>query len=302
MGSEIVQTEFVESRYGKNYVKLLHVKKDGNVHYIKEMEVCTAITLNNHKDYLYGDNSDIVATDTQKNTIYILAKQYGVTSIEKFALLLSNHFLTKYSHVVATKVDIEEAPWKRMEVNGEKHIHAFQMIRDGSHICEVTQKRGEKPLVMSGIRELRVLKTTQSAFTNFYNDEYRTLPDADDRILSTVVRCDWWYSSTDGVNFDKAWETVKGIILETFAGPADKGVFSPSVQNTLYLAEKGALAQIPQIDRIEMTLPNVHYFDVDFKRFPKLEFTGCTNDVYIATDKPSGNIHAAIQRSRQSKL
>ena len=78
MGSEIVQTEFVESRYGKNYVKLLQVKKDGNVHYIKEMEVCTAITLNNHKDYLYGDNSDIVATDTQKNTIYILAKQYGV--------------------------------------------------------------------------------------------------------------------------------------------------------------------------------------------------------------------------------
>lgn len=63
----------------------------------------------------------------------------------------------------------------------------------------------EKPLVMSGIRELRVLKTTQSAFTNFYNDEYRTLPDADDRILSTVVRCDWWYSSTDNVNFDKAW-------------------------------------------------------------------------------------------------
>ena len=35
--------------------------------------------------------------------------------------------------------------------------------------------------------------------------------------------------------------------METFAGPADKGVFSPSVQNTLYLAEKGALAQIPQV-------------------------------------------------------
>ena len=79
MASEIVQTEFVATRYGKNYVKLLHVRKEGNTHFIKELEVCTAITLNNQKDYLYADNSDIVATDTQKNTVYILAKQYGVS-------------------------------------------------------------------------------------------------------------------------------------------------------------------------------------------------------------------------------
>ena len=42
--------------------------------------------------------------------------EFQVSSIEKFALLLSNHFLTKYDHVVATKINIEEAPWKRMEV------------------------------------------------------------------------------------------------------------------------------------------------------------------------------------------
>lgn len=297
-----MSVDIVESRYGKNFVKLLHVKKDGNVHYIKELEVCTAITLNNHRDYLFGDNADIVATDTQKNTVYVLAKQYGVTSAEQFAMLLCNHFLTKYSHVVAAKASVEEAPWKRIQINGEKHVHAFQMSPDAKHVCEVTQNRGEKPLVKAGIRDLRVLKTTQSAFTNFHRDEYRTLPDADDRILSTVVSCDWWYSCTDNLNFDAAWETVMSVILKTFAGPADKGEFSPSVQNTLYLAEKGALAQIPQIDKIQMTLPNVHYIDVDYTRFPKLEFTGCNNQVYVATDKPSGNIHAAIQRSRQSKL
>ena len=42
-------------------------------------------------------------------------------------------------------------------------------------------------------------------------------------------------------------DKVKTVIVETFAGPADKGLFSASVQNTLYLAEKGALAQIPQV-------------------------------------------------------
>ena len=37
-----------------------------------------------------------------------------------------------------------------------------------------------------------------------------------------------------------------------------------------------------QIDRIEMTLPNVHYIDVDYSRFPKLEFSGCSNQVRTA--------------------
>ena len=35
-------------------------------------------------------------------------------------------------------------------------------------------------------RDLTVIKTTQSAFVNFVADEYRTLPDAEDRIFSTI--------------------------------------------------------------------------------------------------------------------
>ena len=33
-----------------------------------------------------------------------------------------------------------------------------------------------------------------------------------------------------------------------------------------------------QVDRIDITLPNKHYFDVDFSRFPKLNFSGCENN------------------------
>lgn len=79
-------------------------------------------------------------------------------------------------------------------------------------------------MIESGIKDLRVLKTTQSSFTNFVNDEYRSynsssqsnviilillcdegsLPDAEDRVFSTVVACTWQYS-TNNVNFCKAW-------------------------------------------------------------------------------------------------
>ena len=40
--------------------------------------MCTALTLNNHRDYIFEDNTDIVATDSQKNTVHVLAKQHGV--------------------------------------------------------------------------------------------------------------------------------------------------------------------------------------------------------------------------------
>ena len=88
-------------------VKILHVSKQGAVHTIRELEVETLLTLNNHKDYETGDNSDIIATDTQKNTVYILAKQYGIASPEEFGILLANHFISKYPWVVKANVSIK---------------------------------------------------------------------------------------------------------------------------------------------------------------------------------------------------
>lgn len=66
--------------YGKNSVKLLHVRRDGSLHTIRECEVSTHLKLLSKKDFMAGDNKDIIATDTQKNTVYILAKKYGVSN------------------------------------------------------------------------------------------------------------------------------------------------------------------------------------------------------------------------------
>lgn len=41
---------------------------------------------------------------------------------------------------------------------------------------------------------------------------------------------------------------VKECILDKFAGPPEEGIFSPSVQNTLYLAEKMILDKVHQVN------------------------------------------------------
>lgn len=140
-GSEF---DFVDSGYGKNHIRLLYIKRIGPTHYIKELEVNTQLSLDSKKDYLHGDNSDIVATDSQKNTVYILAKNHGVKSPEEFGLTCCSHFLSKYPHVNKVRVCIEEMPWERIVSDGQPHNHAFVCTPTAVRFSSVTFKRGCK--------------------------------------------------------------------------------------------------------------------------------------------------------------
>lgn len=152
--------------YGKGGVKVLVLSKygewsqfcvdlkfilfhSGDVHSVKELEVSTLLTLATQKDYLEGDNSDIIATDSQKNTVYVLAKKFGVKTIEDFAILLCNHFLSTYSHVTKAVVTVEEIMWNRVSygdhASSQKlHNHAFIHSPECTRFSTVSQTRDGK--------------------------------------------------------------------------------------------------------------------------------------------------------------
>lgn len=276
------------------------MRRENDVHHeIREYEVDTHLRLISQKDYLKGDNHDIIATDSQKNTVYLMAKKHGVRSPEEFALLLCSHFLYTYPQVAEVSINVEEYPWTRHNVDNVPHNHAFVMSPTATRYCQVSQLRNESPRIRGGLKGLRLLKTTQSSFTDFIQDEYRTLPDMNDRIFSTVVMASWDFSTATEVDFDNVWHTVKNCIMEKFAGPSDTGIYSPSVQNTLYLAERCILDKVQQICSIEMQMPNKHYFDVDFSKFSNL-VKGPNKEVYLPVDKPSGIIYAQLNRKNVS--
>jgi len=168
--------------------------------------------------------------------------------------------------------------------------------------AEVIRERGAKPEVSAGIRDLRVLKTTQSSFVDFVDDEYRALPFMEDRLLSTVVTADWSYSGPLGgqQQYDDAFNKVRDTILEVFAGPADTGIFSASVQNSQHLTQTKILETIPTIKSVTLAYPNVHYFGFDFSRFSEIpgligEGSG-SGEVFNPVDKPSGLIKSTLSR------
>ena len=282
-------------------IKILHVSKKGSRYTIKEMEVNTLLTLNNHKEFESGDNSNVIATDSQKNTVYILAKKFGITNPEEFGLLIANHFISMYSKVATAKVSIIAEPWQRFtDLAGKPHDHVFVSHPKSTRVASISVSRGKQPMISSGIRNLRVLKTTQSSFTNFVSDEYRSLPDNDDRLLSTIMTADWTYNNDVNrkIDFDESWHKVQESILETFAG-----TFSSSVQNTQYLTEKSILERLPEVEKISMTMPDVHYYGFDFSKFQQISGLNETmsRDVYVPVENPSGQIQLTLSRGKKER-
>jgi len=300
----------IEHEYGKSDIKLLFVRKNTKKHEIYELDVETSLTLDSDDAFRTGDNMDIIATDSQKNTVFILAKMYGVNSPEEFGILLAKHFLDQYSWVVRARITVAMAPWSRIpDKQGREHNHAFVLTPASRRVAEVILERDGKLSVSGGLRDLTVLKTTQSSFVDFVSDEYRTLGDNPDRVLSTTVTADWDYvdlssrwnietKSVVGMDFDGVFRTVEQSIFDKFAGPADTGVYSSSVQNTQYLIGKVVLEKVPEIDEIRIDMPNRHYFDVNFSKFaaiPEVQGPGA-GEVLRYVSHPSGQISSSLNR------
>ncbi|KAM4548830.1 uricase [Odontesthes bonariensis] len=290
--------EFVRTGYGKNLVKVLVIRRQGSHHYIIELTANVEITLKSRKDYLTGDNSDIIPTDTVKNTVHALAKIKGVKTIEQFSLDICNHFLTSFNHVLRAKVYMEEAPWRRLEKNGAEHAHAFIYSPEAFRFCDVEQNLSGTPVVHSGVRDMKVLKTTQSGFEGFLRDRFTTLQETKDRCFCTSVYARWQYNKVQDVDFDAAWKTVKETIVERFAGPYDRGEYSPSVQKTLYETQVLVLERIPEVEEIEIVMPNQHYFIIDMTKMGIAN----KNEVLLPLDSPSGNITGTVRRKQRARL
>jgi len=273
------------NQYGKAEVRLVTVDRSGPVHQIKDLTVSTSLRGELAATHLTGDNSVVVATDTQKNTVYAFAKQTPVGEIEDFALRLGRHFVGAFSHIHEARILIDEHGWDRIPVDGKPHDHAFSRAGDEKRTTAVTVA-GDRAWVVSGLRDLVVLKSTGSEFHGFPRDEYTTLAETDDRILATAVTARWRYQG-ENIDWHNSFHEVRRILLDTFAG-----LHSLSLQQTLYAMGEAVLKARPEVAEVRLSLPNKHHFLVDLAPFG-LENR---NEVFYAADRPYGLIEGAVVR------
>jgi urate oxidase len=281
--------ELGPNQYGKAETRVVRIYRDRPGHHIRDLNVSTSLRGQFAAAHLHGDQSQVLPTDTQKNTVYAYAKEKGVGEIEDYALTLARHFVTDIKPVRAARVDVDEYRWERISVDSAPHPHAFvragQEIRTASAIVEDNDGT-QAAWVLSGLRDLVVLKSTGSEFAGFLTDSYTTLAQTHDRVLATSLTARWRHTRTDA-DWAAGYQAVRRLLLEQFAA-----VHSLALQQSLWEMGRAVLEANEEIAEIRLSAPNKHHFLVDLSPFG-LENPG---EVFHADDRPYGLIQCAAQR------
>ncbi len=272
------------AQYGKAEVRLLHVDRAGPRHEITDLNVTITLAGDMAATYLTGDNSGVLTTDAQKNTVYALARD-GVRPVEEFALRLARHF-TKIGTVDRAQVRIEEYGWRHIEAGAAPHPHSFER-QAGTRIVSACAHSGGRVEVVAGVDGLVLLKSTGSEFHGFLVDRYTTLAPTDDRILATAVAAGWRMAAAEA-DWAECFRGARAALAEAFAI-----THSLSLQQTLHAMGEAVLAARPEICEVRLSLPNKHHFLVDLGPFG-LDNPG---EVFYAADRPYGLIEGTVSRA-----
>lgn len=272
------------NQYGKAECRLVKITRDTARHQIEDLNVTSQLHGDFESAHTEGDNSRVVATDTQKNTVYAFARD-GIGSPEQFLLRLGKHFTESFDWVSGGRWEAEQYFWERIN----DHDHAFSRNKSETRTAVLLIENGVRHIV-AGIEDLTVLKSTGSEFHGFPRDRYTTLQETTDRILATDVTARWRYrADASDLDFNAIYTSVRGIFLDAFAQ-----THSLALQQTMFQMGKQALEAHPEIEEIKLSLPNKHHFLVDLEPFG-LDNPG---EVFFAADRPYGLIEATVERER----
>jgi urate oxidase len=229
--------------------------------------------------HLTGDNAQVLPTDTQKNTVYAFAREFGVSTVEEFGLRLARHFVDSQPTITQARVSIEEYGWRRLGP------HSFAREGAGTRTAVVSYD-GATAWVVSGVTDLVLLNTTDSEFHGFITDRYTTLAPTADRILATAVTATWRHRA-EQADWDASYLRSRDALVGAFVG-----TYSRSLQQTLHAMGGAVLGADPGVVEVRLSLPNRHHFLVDLAPFGQEN----PDEVYFPADRPYGLIEGSVRR------
>jgi urate oxidase len=278
--------ELAENRYGKSRVRLMKVTRSPKGNELREWTVQVLLTGDFASAHYEGDNSKILPTDTMKNTVYSVARRSSAISMEDFAKELIDFLLGRNPQVSSVTVSVEGTMWKRLTIDGKPHPTSFMRGSGEVQTTTVMRDREGSFSIYSGLTNLVVMKTADSAFEDYIVDELTTLKPTNDRLFCTAVTAQWRYI-VPTLAFDTMRSALREAMIKTFANHKSK-----SVQETLYEMGKSALERVAEVDQIDLTMPNKHCLLVDLARFGQDN----PNEIFVPTDEPAGHIQARVKR------
>ncbi|MGA2812036.1 MAG: factor-independent urate hydroxylase [Candidatus Acidiferrum sp.] len=275
-----------ENRYGKSRVRLVRVKRRGSVNDFSEWSVEVLLRGEFTSCFTSGDNSQILPTDTMKNTVYSVARDSHAKCVEDFAKELTEFLLRRNPQVSEAEVNVSQKAWEHLNLQGREDPTTFVQTSGERQTTSVVRKLNGELRVISGLDNLVIMKTAGSAFTGYIQDPLTTLRESRDRLFGTAVRARWTYSKPQA-DFSVLRANIRETLLAVFAGHK-----SESVQHTLYAMAESVLENAEGVADIELRMPNLHCLEVDLSRFGQDN----PNEIFVPIDEPHGYIEARISR------
>ncbi len=271
--------------YGKGRVRIMRVKRDTTRHEVRELETKVMLEGDFSASFLSSDNSKVIATDTVKNIVNIVARDNPGLDTEDFLVAIADYFFGHYGHVDKIRITALETKWVRLNIDGAAHDHAFVKDANGRNRVTLSATRTTRQIA-SGVESFTFLKSTESGWVGYWMDEATTLKETTDRIFSTAMNATWTWTAAPP-NYPNANEKIMAAMMRVFAS-----TYSPSVQNSLYLMGTAALQAAPEINTISLACPNKHYLPINMAPFNRDN----PNIVFTPTDEPHGQIECTIAR------
>ena len=120
------------------------------MHQITDVNVTSQLSATSSTPTSPATNDAVIATDTQKNTVYAMARTGGITSPEEFALRLARNYVDKYEQVTGARMAVEQYSWDRISTAAGPHDHAFSKGTAETRTT-VVRKDGAAETVISGL-------------------------------------------------------------------------------------------------------------------------------------------------------
>lgn len=274
-----------QNSYGKSDVRLMKVNRGRERDEIVELSIDIRLWGELEAGYTDGDNTNVLPTDTMKNTVYAMARKHPVESPEQFGRILADHFVSSQPQIERARIELARRPWEHVTVDAKPHPHAFSGVSGERHTAAV-EHTGDATTIRSGVRDLTLLKSKDSGFSNFVEDEFTTLDEIDDRVLATSLEANWLHTGHD-IDFTDHQRRVRDRLVGVFAEHE-----SLSVQHTLHAMGEEVLEGFPDIREIYLSMPNVHNLPVDLQPFDMDN----PHEILRPVDEPSGYIDATLSR------
>lgn len=280
--------ELAQNSYGESRIRLLRLMRRGGLHEVKDLTLDVRFEGDFDASHRQGENRAILPSETIKNTVYVLSRQYPAEAIEEFAFHLTEHFLTYNPQVTLVDIRISERPWSHITIGDKGHASAFVANANERRTTHIIARR-EKVILHSGLEDLQLMKTAGFSFRGFLRDPYTTLQENQQRILRASLTANWAYSSPEPeMPFSTIWHGARKTLLETFAAHEAK-----SLQHLLYALAQAVLENFEAMTEIHLHVLDNYCPAVDLKSF------GMDNDneLFVPVEESQGAASLVLRRS-----